>query len=399
MALGLLSRFQLLSARQVSYWSATGSPSLVNLVTCGSSTSSAELSRTISSTAFAGLSGIDTTLDGTSYASNQAADEVLELDLGGGAPSVLSSDGVFQSLFGLAVVKGVETQTVIDSTSPDPSYVGQTVVVTFEVDGDGPTGAVTVSSDRGESSTCNAAIDPGTGLGSCSIQLNALGNHQLTVEYLGDARHLASVSGTRMHRVVNPVQLYRDNGLGKVGEQGRNKALILVGSYPSVAAALAAAQPDAVQLGASTYVESNLHIAVNNLTLRGAADAYVGAQWLVARAGVVHRWRWPRHPRHHHRLWRDRRCVERFRGTQRRQQLHPRRSGQSWPARGAHALGRLPRRSDLAQPSQWRGCLSQRPGPNHVRFVDNEVTSSSQRGLVILERLQDQHCLPPTLRA
>lgn len=140
----------------------------------------------------------------------------------------------------------------------------------------GPTGQLTVSDQHGPLSGC---IDIDVDQGRCTVDAGrlAFGVHQLVASYSGDASHTPSNSGAVAHRVVEPIVLYRDDGVsgGASGAPGRaGRALIPVGSYPTLAAALAAAQAgDEVVLGADTYLESGLVIAVNDLTVRGFAVA------------------------------------------------------------------------------------------------------------------------------
>ncbi|MEZ5484730.1 MAG: MBG domain-containing protein [Lysobacteraceae bacterium] len=171
----------------------------------------------------------------------------------------------------------VPSTTLLSSVNPGQSYVGQSVTVNFSVFGDTPTGTVTISSDIDSNLAGCTAVD--ATLGSCVVDAGVLtvGQHQFSAHYSGDAGNLPSDSGNVAHRVVQPVVLYRDDAAPLSAGKGAvvgPKALIAVGSYPTVAAALAAANDgDEVVLGADTYLESDLHIAVNNLTVRGNATA------------------------------------------------------------------------------------------------------------------------------
>lgn len=170
----------------------------------------------------------------------------------------------------------VASSTTLSSINPGQSYVGQSVTVSFSVSGDTPTGTVTISSDvDGDLAGCTAV---GIAGGSCAVDAGVLtvGMHQFSAHYSGDAGNLPSDSTNVAHRVVQPVVLYRDDGMPLRAGKGAatSKALIAVGSYPTVAAALAAASAgDIVELGADTYLESDLHVTVNNLTVRGNATA------------------------------------------------------------------------------------------------------------------------------
>jgi DNA-binding beta-propeller fold protein YncE len=87
------------------------------------------------------------------------------------------------------------TNTTITSDNPDPSAVGQAVVVNFSVTSTSgtPTGSVTVS-DGVDSCTGTVAA------GACTITLTTLGTRTLTATYAGDANFTGS-SGTELHQV------------------------------------------------------------------------------------------------------------------------------------------------------------------------------------------------------
>lgn len=168
--------------------------------------------------------------------------------------------------------------TQVEVLTPELSYVGQPVTVGFDVTGTDPEGVVTITSSL--SGPLAGCTDVPVSEGFCEIGAGALdvaGAHALVANYGGDALNLPSTSASVAHRVVEPIVLYRDDGVsgGGSGATGRaGRALIPVGSYPTLAAALAAAQAgDEVVLGADTYLESGLVIAVNDLTVRGFAVA------------------------------------------------------------------------------------------------------------------------------
>ena len=82
------------------------------------------------------------------------------------------------------------TTTTVTSDDPDPSTVGQDVIVTYTVTSTGgtPTGSVTVS-DGVNSCTGTVAA------GSCTVALTTAGNRTLTATYSGDA-NFGTSSGT-----------------------------------------------------------------------------------------------------------------------------------------------------------------------------------------------------------
>jgi len=88
------------------------------------------------------------------------------------------------------------TTTTISAVDPEPSEVGQAVTVAFQVTSSAgvPTGAVTVSSESGESCVGTVAS------GSCAVTLLTSGDHTLTAAYGGDAAFAAS-QGTVAHHV------------------------------------------------------------------------------------------------------------------------------------------------------------------------------------------------------
>jgi hypothetical protein len=80
--------------------------------------------------------------------------------------------------------------TSITPISPNPSVVGQSVQVSFQVVGNGvPTGAVTVSASTGESCVGSATT------GNCLLTFNTSGTRTLTASYGGDSNFTLSSSG------------------------------------------------------------------------------------------------------------------------------------------------------------------------------------------------------------
>jgi hypothetical protein len=91
------------------------------------------------------------------------------------------------------------TTTAITSDTPDPSAVGQAVVVNFTVTSASgtPTGNVTVSDGAG--TTCTGALAGGAG--SCTLTSTCAGAKTLTATYAGDANFNGSTSAGEGHTV------------------------------------------------------------------------------------------------------------------------------------------------------------------------------------------------------
>ena len=87
-----------------------------------------------------------------------------------------------------------------------------------------------------------------------------------------DSRPGAHARDTAVRPSSGTVAIHR--GTRSDGASPGPSALVPVDSYPTIAAALAAAQPgDEIVLGANTYLESNLIINKSDLLIRGAATA------------------------------------------------------------------------------------------------------------------------------
>ena len=98
-------------------------------------------------------------------------------------------------------VNAAATTTTITSDNPDPSVVGETVMVNYSVTatspGSGtPTGNVTVSNGT---TSCTGTV----GAGSCSLTFTSAGSHPLTATYAGDGNFTGSASAAEPH-TVNP---------------------------------------------------------------------------------------------------------------------------------------------------------------------------------------------------
>ena len=88
-------------------------------------------------------------------------------------------------------VNQAASATVIKSRNPNPSSVGQAVLVSFTVSGAGtPTGTVTVTASTGE--TCNGPL--ASGIGSCQLTFTATGSPKLTAVYASDGNFKSSTS-------------------------------------------------------------------------------------------------------------------------------------------------------------------------------------------------------------
>mgnify|MGYP001816063459 CR=1 FL=1 len=98
------------------------------------------------------------------------------------------------------------TTTVISSTAPDPSDVGETVAINYQVavvaPGVGtPTGTVTVTDDVTRAVVCSGSAAAGT----CSASFAAAGSVGLVASFASDATDYAdSFSDTYIHTVVDP---------------------------------------------------------------------------------------------------------------------------------------------------------------------------------------------------
>jgi hypothetical protein len=88
--------------------------------------------------------------------------------------------------------------TTITSDTPDPSVVGQSVLVNFTVSGGlTPTGSVNVSDGT---DSCNGTLSGGSG--SCSLALSTAGARTLVAVYGGDGLHGGSTSAGAAHTVT-----------------------------------------------------------------------------------------------------------------------------------------------------------------------------------------------------
>ena len=89
------------------------------------------------------------------------------------------------------------TTTTIVSDEPDPSYVGQPVIVSYTVTSSGgtPTGDVTVTASGG-AGTCTGTV----AAGQCSLTIVGPGERTITASYAGNASFAAS-SDTDEHQV------------------------------------------------------------------------------------------------------------------------------------------------------------------------------------------------------
>ena len=136
--------------------------------------------------------------DGNLYVSSTADSKVVRFN---GATGAYMSDldpnglgGLNQPTF-LTFAPLYTTTTTITSDNPDPSAVGQAVVVNFSVTPTSGThtGNVTVSDGV---DSCTGTVESG----SCTITLTTLGTRTLTATYAGDANFNGS-SDTELHQV------------------------------------------------------------------------------------------------------------------------------------------------------------------------------------------------------
>jgi hypothetical protein len=104
-------------------------------------------------------------------------------------------DSNFYASVGAAnqTVNVANTATAITSTSPNPSVLGQSVIVKFAVTavtpGAGtPTGTATLTASTGESCSNSVAV------GSCSLTFTMSGSRMLTAAYGGSSNFAASTS-------------------------------------------------------------------------------------------------------------------------------------------------------------------------------------------------------------
>ena len=97
-------------------------------------------------------------------------------------------------------VAKASTTTAITGNTPNPSNVGQAVVVSFAVtpstNAAAPTGTVTVLASTGE--TCSAAV----AAGGCSLTFNSSGSRTIVATYSGDGNFLNSTSSSVSQSVV-----------------------------------------------------------------------------------------------------------------------------------------------------------------------------------------------------
>lgn len=101
-------------------------------------------------------------------------------------------------------VKQTSTITTITAHTPDPSLVGQTVIVEVDVVNANPWGAIpggSVEITGLDTTGCTIFLSGGTG--TCSLNFTADGVKTLTASYIGDSTHSTS-SDTATHDVIRP---------------------------------------------------------------------------------------------------------------------------------------------------------------------------------------------------
>ncbi|HLL76207.1 MAG TPA: Ig-like domain-containing protein, partial [Pyrinomonadaceae bacterium] len=110
-----------------------------------------------------------------------------------------------------------DATVTITADTPDESFAGQPVTVTFTVTGatgspGSPSGDVTISTNNG-SETCTAAAS----VGQCQITLAAAGSHTLTATYAGDAV-FNGATDTEPHTVVGASSVRINDGRARTSE-------------------------------------------------------------------------------------------------------------------------------------------------------------------------------------
>ena len=182
------------------WWNFTTSPTTPTITSFSPASGPVGTNVTITGTNFTGATPVR--FNGTSAIFNVQSSTRLTATVPMGAAtgpiSVTTPGGVATSGSNFTVVKA-DTTTTITADNPDPSVVGQAVVVTFTVTanppGSGtPTGNVTVSD--GEGHTCTASVAVGT----CALTPTSAGSKTLTATYAGDGNFNAS-SDTEAHMV------------------------------------------------------------------------------------------------------------------------------------------------------------------------------------------------------
>ncbi len=101
-------------------------------------------------------------------------------------------------------VKRTSTTTTITAHTPDPSLVGQTVMVEVNVENANPWGVIPggpVEITGPDTTGCTITLSGGTG--TCNLNFTATGVKTLTASYIGDSTHSAS-SDTATHNVIQP---------------------------------------------------------------------------------------------------------------------------------------------------------------------------------------------------
>jgi hypothetical protein len=115
---------------------------------------------------------------------------------GGDASNAGSTSAVL-----VQTVNPAPTTTGLGS-SANPSAYGQAVTLTASVVGVAPTGTVAFSDGGASIAACASVALSGAGQAQCALSSLAVGMHNLTATYAGDANNAASVSGV-VAQVVN----------------------------------------------------------------------------------------------------------------------------------------------------------------------------------------------------
>jgi large repetitive protein len=121
---------------------------------------------------------------------------VLNSDAGN-SPAVINLSGQ---------VLSVEPTTVSLVSSVDPSRVGQTVVLTATVASDDPSRSGPVTFLDGTTPVCSN-VNLAAGIATCSVSTLAIGQHNITANYGGDANNAAGVSPVLVQGVKQQANL------------------------------------------------------------------------------------------------------------------------------------------------------------------------------------------------
>ena len=178
------------------------------------------------------------------------------------------------------VVGQATTKTSILSNSPNPSNVGQSVLVTFSVVGStnivSPTGNVSVTASTGEN--CSAAISAG----ACSIIFNSSGARTLTASYGGDTNFLGS-SSSPVGQTVNSTLTFSPTSLnfGNLPESFPGEQVVWVtnsGSQPVTISSVSVIGAKNGNFSAFSFCPSTLYPNTNCFVIASFDSSTLGQQ-------------------------------------------------------------------------------------------------------------------------